>query len=322
MGLRQLRIVLVCSMALAALIVSVVLFHPNDSGSGLDSNVLVQVGDQRLTRSELETWQLITSRLEPSPPAVRRERALERAIISLWTLAEAQRRHIDTSVSADELEQEVSVLLRSGLRLPDSALQALAEANIMNRRLEASVMREQSRSLPPVPEREIRAYYRQHLADFSEPFRVRLDVVYDTPRQLRRIRSLLDQGHSWSRVVTKDKAVDTGFIALSVTPRQVRDQLRRGPHGIVVGPVKFGRKPALLRLTDHRKARRRPFSEVREIIRTRIRDERLSSSVRKVYRQMERYWKLQTQCRQDYVIHLCEDGPPLGPRSSQAQPPR
>lgn len=146
---------------------------------------------------------------------------------------------------------------------------------------EAYLQRELA-AAPPVTERDISSYYRDHVSEFTTPARVRVTrVVAATEAAAGKLRALLAGGAAPAALREADPQHVVSVDQVWLQDRAKRGDMEKIAFGLKVGAAsevfRVATGFAAIRIEESAASGQRPLAEVREGIRARLEEQRRSS---------------------------------------------
>ena len=154
----------------------------------------------------------------------------------------------------------------------------------------------------PVSEDEIRAYYRDHITEFTPPEQIKArHIVVKTESEARKILERLKTGEDFEKLA-RSKSIDPAAAhGGRLTMQNGSDWISRGtfetsfefelfkiPKGEVGGPIKTQFGWHLLKVEDHRQPEARTFIQVRAMIRRRLLEQRNAKLHKQVTQELKK----------------------------------
>jgi PPIC-type PPIASE domain/SurA-like N-terminal domain len=291
------------------------------SCNGTTNGVVARVGNMVITRTTLDHRLAILAggRLPANPTgeqfrAIRRQ-ALESLISSDWVIGEAMSRGID--VSDREVQQAIAkreraypggapefraFLKATNQTMPDVRLEARTE--LASLKLRQNVIG----TVAKVTSTQIARYYRDHQQSFTIPEERRVAISNRKSRAAAdKLRRQVEAGGS---LLSRHQR-EVGEVSLTVrSALHRRNELETAiyqarPHELT-GPVLVGGYTYyLFRVTKVVPARRRPRSEVYDLIRKRLATDAVRRKLSTSVETWRARWIAATDCRPQYVMQKC-----------------
>ena len=164
--------------------------------------------------------------------------------------------------------------------------------------------------LPPLTEKEAKAYYQTHLEEFSTPLLLRLSQIkiYFTKKnheeakaKIERISKELEKGVSFEKLaqqyseepISAARGGDIGFVPVSsLSPEDVKKAILKLQIGQITPILKIGNSYTIVKLVDKREPIADPYDKVKGLVVEKAEQARQKERIEALRKQLERKWKV------------------------------
>jgi parvulin-like peptidyl-prolyl isomerase len=184
-----------------------------------------------------------------------------------------------------------------------------------------------------VTDAQIEKFYNDNKERFAQPERRDIRVVLTKGEaKAQQAKQALQSGQSW-KAVSKEFSIDEASKAQGgKLPAQAKGTLEKqldeavfsAKKGKLSGPVKTQFGYYVFEVDKVTPASQQTLEQAKETIRQTLQSQNQQSAIQKFSDKYTKRWKEKTDCREDYVIQQCKQGPDATPTPTpgQAQPPQ
>jgi foldase protein PrsA len=184
-----------------------------------------------------------------------------------------------------------------------------------------------------VTDAEIEKFYNENKERFAQPERRDIRVVLTKGEaKAQEARKALQSGESW-KSVSKEYSIDEASKAQGgKLPAQAKGTLEKqldeavfsAKKGQLSGPVKTQFGNYIFEVTKVTPASQQTLEQAKETIRQTLQSQNQQDAIKKFSDEYTKRWKEKTDCREDYVIQQCKQGPDATPTPTPGavQPPQ
>ncbi len=337
----------ILGVVIAAIVVAVVLIAANDDDE-VPKGAVAGVDGKPVTKEQFDRWLGVISAVQqppnskskkkPEPPKPgsknyeqTAQQVMQFLVSSLWVAGEAADRGL--TATPKEIQRQFSETKKQSFPTEKAYQRFLeqtgqSQEDIMFRvRLDVlsnKIRQDVTRGTTDIGDEEVKQYYDQNEAQFSQPERRDIQMVLtNNEAKAREAQQRIQGGESFKRVakaLSKDPATkDQGGQLLGVTKGQQETDfdaaLFAAPKGKLTGPIKTDQGYYVFQVTKITAATKQGLEQSKEGIRQLLISQKQQTELDSFTTDFREKWREATICLEDLAIPDCSNGeqpPPAG----------